>query len=97
MLGKTDTICIHALPSLLHYVIALNEGVDPVKLGLSKHTGQHYSYEMDKVFFEELELPQPKYNLDVGSGTHAGQTGRIMAGVEKVLMKEKPDVVCISG
>ena len=34
------------------------------------HTGQHYSYNMDKVFFEQLELPEPKYNLDVGSGTH---------------------------
>jgi len=39
------------------------------------HTGQHYSYEMDRVFFEELELPQSKYNLDVGSGSHAEQTG----------------------
>jgi len=35
------------------------------------HTGQHYSYNMDRVFFEQLELPQPKYNLDVGSGSHA--------------------------
>ncbi len=61
------------------------------------HTGQHYSYEMDRVFFEELELPQPRYNLDVGSGTHAEQTGKIMAGVEKVLMKEKPDVVLLQG
>jgi len=61
------------------------------------HTGQHYSYEMDRIFFEELELPQPKYNLDVGSGTHAEQTGRIMIGVEKVLIKEKPDVVLVQG
>ena len=61
------------------------------------HTGQHYSYEMDRVFFEELELPQPKYNLDVGSGTHAEQTGKIMIGVEKILMKEKPDVVLVQG
>ena len=61
------------------------------------HTGQHYSYEMDRVFFEELELPQPKYNLDVGSGTHAEQTGKIMIGVEKVLMREKPDIVLVQG
>jgi len=61
------------------------------------HTGQHYSYEMDRVFFDELELPQPKYNLDVGSGTHAEQTGRIMIGVEKVLMKERPDIVLVQG
>ena len=61
------------------------------------HTGQHYSHEMDRVFFEELELPQPKYNLDVGSGTHAEQTGKIMIGVEKVLMIEKPDIVLVQG
>jgi hypothetical protein len=61
------------------------------------HTGQHYSYEMDRIFFEELELPQPKYNLDVGSGTHAEQTGKILVGVEKVLMKERPDVVLVQG
>ncbi|MDD2834695.1 MAG: UDP-N-acetylglucosamine 2-epimerase (non-hydrolyzing) [Methanothrix sp.] len=61
------------------------------------HTGQHYSYQMDQVFFEELELPTPEYNLDVGSGTHAEQTGKIMAGVEKVLMDRRPDVVLVQG
>jgi len=61
------------------------------------HTGQHYSYEMDRTFFEELELPGPKYNLDVGSGTHADQTGRIMTGIEKVLMEERPDFVLVQG
>ncbi len=61
------------------------------------HTGQHYSYEMDRVFFEELELPVPAYNLDVGSGTHAVQTGAILAGVEKVLHETKPDVVLVQG
>jgi len=44
------------------------KGIDYIIL----HTGQHYSYEMDRVFFEELELPQPKYNLDVGSGSQCG-------------------------
>ncbi|HOV81905.1 MAG TPA: UDP-N-acetylglucosamine 2-epimerase (non-hydrolyzing) [Methanothrix sp.] len=61
------------------------------------HTGQHYSYEMDRVFFEELELQPAEYNLDAGSGTHAEQTGRIMSGVEKVLMKREPDVVLVQG
>jgi len=61
------------------------------------HTGQHYSYQMDSIFFEQLELPPARYNLDVGSGSHAEQTGRIMAGVEKVLMKKKPDVVLVQG
>jgi UDP-N-acetylglucosamine 2-epimerase (non-hydrolysing) len=61
------------------------------------HTGQHYSYEMDRVFFEELGLPEPGYNLDVGSGSHAAQTGLIMTGIEKVLIKEKPEVVLVQG
>jgi len=61
------------------------------------HTGQHYSYEMDRLFFEELELPDPNYNLDVGSGTHAGQTAKIMTGVEDVLVKESPDIVLVQG
>jgi len=61
------------------------------------HTGQHYSYEMDRVFFEELELPQPEYNLDVGSGTHAEQTGKIMIGVERVLKNVKPDIILVEG
>ena len=61
------------------------------------HTGQHYSYNMDQVFFEQLELPAPKYNLDVGSGSHAEQTGKILVGIENVLIKEKPDVVLVQG
>jgi UDP-N-acetylglucosamine 2-epimerase (non-hydrolysing) len=61
------------------------------------HSGQHYSYNMDRVFFEELELPEAKYNLDVGSGFHGEQTGKILAGVEKVLLEEEPDVVLVEG
>lgn len=61
------------------------------------HTGQHYSYQMDQVFFEQLELPMPDYSLDVGSDTHAGQTGLIMKGIERVLMENSPDVVLVQG
>ncbi|HPS23940.1 MAG TPA: UDP-N-acetylglucosamine 2-epimerase, partial [Methanoregulaceae archaeon] len=61
------------------------------------HTGQHYSYEMDRVFFEELGLPTPDFNLDVGSKNHAEQTGLIMTGIEKILQKEMPDVVLVQG
>ena len=61
------------------------------------HTGQHYSYTMDRVFFEQLELPSAKYNLDVGSGSHAEQTGRMLIAIEKVLQKEEPDVVLVEG
>ena len=61
------------------------------------HTGQHYSYNMDRVFFEQLELPDAAYNLDVGSGSHAEQTGRMLIGIERVLRKEEPDVVLVEG
>jgi UDP-N-acetylglucosamine 2-epimerase (non-hydrolysing) len=61
------------------------------------HTGQHYSYNMDREFFEELELPEAKYNLDAGSGYHGEQTGKILIGSEKVLQKEKPDFVLVQG
>jgi len=61
------------------------------------HTGQHYSYNMDQVFFEQLKLPQPKYNLGVGSGTHAEETGKMMIGIERVLLDEKPDIVLVEG
>ncbi len=60
------------------------------------HTGQHYSYEMDRAFFDDLELDDPEHNLNVGSGSHAEQTGRIMAGVEKVIM-EGCDLVLVEG
>lgn len=61
------------------------------------HTGQHYSDNMDRVFFEQLELPEARYNLDIGSGSHGEQTGRMLMGIEKVLVEERPDVVLVEG
>jgi UDP-N-acetylglucosamine 2-epimerase (non-hydrolysing) len=61
------------------------------------HTGQHYTYNMDKVFFEKLKLPEPKYNLKVGSGTHAEETGKMLIGIEKILQIEKPDIILVEG
>jgi len=61
------------------------------------HTGQHYSYNLDRVFFEQLGLPQAKYNLEVGSGSHAEETAKILTGVEEVLQKETPDTVLVEG
>jgi len=61
------------------------------------HTGQHYSYEMDRVFFKDLGLPAPDFNLDVGSKSHAEQTGLIMTGIEKILMRERPKIVLVQG
>ncbi len=61
------------------------------------HTGQHYDDNMSKVFFEDLELPQPDMYLGVGSGTHAEQTGKIMTAFEKVIIEEHPDLIIVVG
>jgi len=61
------------------------------------HSGQHYSYNMDEIFFEQLRLPRPNYNIAIGSGTHAEETGKALIGIERVLLKERPDVVLVQG
>lgn len=61
------------------------------------HTNQHYSEKMDSLFFKELGLPKPKYNLDIGSGSHGEQTGRMIIAIEKILMREKPDHLYVEG
>jgi UDP-N-acetylglucosamine 2-epimerase (non-hydrolysing) len=61
------------------------------------HTGQHHDYEMSKIFFQNLELPEPDIYLGIGSGTHSEQTGKIMIEFEKVLLKERPDLMIVVG
>lgn len=61
------------------------------------HTGQHYDHNMSPVFFEELDLPEPNYNLGIGSGSHGEQTGKMLIGIDKILVKEKPDMVLVYG
>jgi len=64
---------------------------------LTIHTGQHYNFEMYEIFFKELKLPLPKYNLNIGSGTHGKQTGKMLEKIEEILIKEKPNIVLIEG
>ena len=61
------------------------------------HTGQHYDEKMSKVFFTELEMPQPDEYLGVGSGTHAVQTAKILESYEEILLKDRPDLVIVAG
>lgn len=81
--------------------------IAPIMLEMSKyldeseqllvHTGQHYDYEMSKIFFEDLDIPEPDIHLEIGSGSHADQTGKVMIGFERVLFQEGPDLVVVVG
>lgn len=61
------------------------------------HTGQHYDENMSGVFFEELSIPRPDYNLSVGSGSHGKQTASMINGIEEILLKEKPNAIVLYG
>jgi UDP-GlcNAc3NAcA epimerase len=70
------------------------------KAGISEvivHTGQHYDQNMSQVFFDELNIPAPHHNLQVGSGTHGRQTAAMISAIEDVLLKEKPDALVLYG
>jgi UDP-N-acetylglucosamine 2-epimerase (non-hydrolysing) len=61
------------------------------------HTGQHYDPEMSDIFFKELDIPEPDYNLGVGSSSHGEQTGKMLIEIEKILLKEKPNLILVYG
>ncbi len=61
------------------------------------HTGQHYDHNINDIFFDELNIPAPKYNLNIGSDTHGAQTAKMLVGIENILLNEKPDYVLVYG
>jgi UDP-GlcNAc3NAcA epimerase len=75
---------------------ALRE-LHPDKREVIIHTGQHYDANMSDVFFDELEIPKPAYHLGIGGGTHGQNTGRMLEGIEQILLAERPDWVLVYG
>lgn len=76
---------------------AISKDFDTKVTEIIVHTGQHYDNNMSQVFFEELGIPQPNYNLNVGSGSHAAMTAQMMTGLEEILIKEEPQAVVVYG
>lgn len=78
-------------------IAPLAEAIEPRHEHVIVHTGQHYDLTMDKVFFDELHIPEPRHNLGVGSGTHAVQTANVLVETERLLIEEKPDLCVVYG
>jgi UDP-GlcNAc3NAcA epimerase len=79
--------------AVVSHAFAQKSGVQEILL----HTGQHFDNNMSNVFFEELGIPKPAYNLGIGGGLHGAMTGAQLAGIEKILIQEKPDWVMVYG
>lgn len=79
--------------AMLSHALSSTHGVEEILI----HTGQHYDANMSDTFFSQLDIPPPKYNLGIGSGTHGDQTGRMLTAIEKVLLDERPDMVIVYG
>jgi len=75
------------------YEMRRNEKITPLLV----HTGQHYDEQMSKLFFDDLEIPEPDINLEVGSGSQAEQTAEIMKRFEPILVRERPDYILVVG
>ena len=85
-------------PQIIKSAPVINEASNHSELELLIiHTGQHYDYELSKIFFEELSLPNPTVNLEVGSGSHAWQVGEMMIRLEKAMKELRPDLVIVPG
>jgi UDP-GlcNAc3NAcA epimerase len=86
------------LSPLLRAVNAHNRSLKESEIeSILIHTGQHYDYELSKVFFDQLLIPSPQYNLEVGSASHGKQTGLMMERIEEVLLEETPDIAIVFG
>jgi len=88
---------IGARPQIIKEAILNNEFKKHNVEEILVHSGQHYDFNMSDIFFQSLNVKTPDYNLGIGSGTHGEMTGRIMIKFEKIVMKEKPEVILVYG
>ena len=96
--GKKIVTIVGARPqfikaAVLSRIIASNQELAEIIV----HTGQHFDTNMSAVFFDEMQIPEPKYNLGINEMTHGQMTGKMLVGIEGILLKEKPDVVLVYG
>ena len=91
-------LIVGARPQIIKSAPIIHEALKDTEIEFQTvHTGQHYDFEMSRIFFGELELPDAVVNLGVGSGSHAWQTGKMMIGLEGAIEKLRPDVVLVPG
>jgi len=91
---------IHIVGTRPHFIKLKPVFSELHNLGINQcifHTGQHYDYEMSRIFFEELQIPEPDYYLGVGSGTHGYQTGEMIKRIEDLLLSKRPKLVIVYG
>ena len=87
---------VGARPQFIKYAplsIELQKGFEDICI----HTGQHYDDKMSQIFFDELGISKPKYNLNIGPGTQGAQTGKMVEGIEKILLEENPAAIVVFG
>ncbi len=82
--------------ALSRQIKLFNENSSRIKESII-HTGQHFDNKMSDIFFRELDIPNPKYNLGIGGGTHGENTGRMIESIEKKILKESPDIAIVFG
>lgn len=97
MKGQKICIVVGTRPEIIKMAPIIRECQERKMSYFIIHTGQHYSFNLDKIFLQELGLPTIKYNLEVGSGLHGRQTGEILLKIEPILMKECPCIVLVEG
>ncbi|WP_049996556.1 non-hydrolyzing UDP-N-acetylglucosamine 2-epimerase [Halococcus sediminicola] len=95
--GTTVTIVLGTRPEIIKLAPVIDACEERGIAYSVVHTGQHYSEELDTVFFDQLELPTPDHNLGVGSGSQSEQTGAMIPAIEAVLLDEQPELVLVQG